>query len=210
MLLVNTIEAAERARAVASVRRRRMTQSAAHPDACRASTRSARARDPAVDELLAERRRALEGRRAATCRPTTTRCPPCSTSPPSAWPRLGRRRPPERRGRHARAARAYNESLPQSPSSTPGSAPTSAVRQVQGDRASPAAAQLTAAPQALRNAMRDFVLSGAELQGAAKSASRRSRSAGRAGAEFSEHVLDATDGYRATTPPRRARRRAAT
>ena len=64
------------------------------------------------------------------------------------------------------------------------------------------AVQLTAselAParkQALAHAMRDFVLSGAELQGEAKSrfAAIQERSA-EAAQQFSEHVLDATDGF---------------
>ncbi|MBI5258508.1 MAG: M3 family metallopeptidase [Burkholderiales bacterium] len=59
----------------------------------------------------------------------------------------------------------------------------------------PAAATLSAARQrALANAMRDFVLSGAELQGEAKQrfAAIQERSAA-AGQAFSEHVLDATD-----------------
>ena len=38
-----------------------------------------------IDALLAQaERRARKRRRSATCRPTTTRCRPCSTSPPSA------------------------------------------------------------------------------------------------------------------------------
>ena len=59
-----------------------------------------------------------------------------------------------------------------------------------------AAALLPARQQALAHAMRDFVLSGAELQGEAKLrfAAIQSRSAD-LGQQFSEHVLDATDGY---------------
>ena len=63
--------------------------------------------------------------------------------------------------------------------------------------ASPAAAQLVPArTQALAHAIRDFVLSGAELQGDAKArfAAIQERSA-EAGQSFSEHVLDATDGF---------------
>ena len=63
--------------------------------------------------------------------------------------------------------------------------------------ASPSAAALTPArQQALAYAMRDFVLSGAELQGEAKArfAAIQSRSAD-LGQQFSEHVLDATDGF---------------
>ncbi len=62
---------------------------------------------------------------------------------------------------------------------------------------SPAAASLSPARrQALAHAMRDFVLSGAELQGAAKSrfAAIQERGA-ELGQQFSEHVLDATDGF---------------
>jgi oligopeptidase A len=63
--------------------------------------------------------------------------------------------------------------------------------------ASTQAQQLSPArQQALRNAIRDFVLSGAELEGAAKSryAQIQERSAALA-QTFSEHVLDATDSY---------------
>ena len=63
--------------------------------------------------------------------------------------------------------------------------------------ASPAAA-LLAAPRrkALANALRDFVLSGAELQGQAKSrfAAIQARAADLE-QQYREHVLDATDGY---------------
>jgi oligopeptidase A len=61
----------------------------------------------------------------------------------------------------------------------------------------PGAAGLTPArQQALAHAMRDFVLSGAELQGDAKLrfAAIQERSA-ELGQQFSEHVLDATDGF---------------
>ncbi|AKJ29865.1 oligopeptidase A [Caldimonas brevitalea] len=63
--------------------------------------------------------------------------------------------------------------------------------------ASPQAAQLSAARRkALSNAMRDFVLSGAELQGGAKErfAAIQERQAELA-QKFSEHVLDATDAF---------------
>jgi len=63
--------------------------------------------------------------------------------------------------------------------------------------AHPEAATLTPArAQALAHAMRDFVLSGAELQGEAKArfAAIQERSA-ELGQQFSEHVLDATDGF---------------
>ncbi|MDO9285051.1 MAG: M3 family metallopeptidase [Aquabacterium sp.] len=61
----------------------------------------------------------------------------------------------------------------------------------------PSAATLSPArTQALAHAMRDFVLSGAELQGEAKArfAAIQERSAELA-QQFSEHVLDATDGF---------------
>jgi oligopeptidase A len=59
-----------------------------------------------------------------------------------------------------------------------------------------AAGLAPARAQALAHAMRDFVLSGAELQGAAKTrfAAIQERQA-ELGQQFSEHVLDATDGY---------------
>jgi oligopeptidase A len=63
--------------------------------------------------------------------------------------------------------------------------------------ANPSAARLPAPRQkALANALRDFVLSGAELTGAAKArfATIQERSA-ELSQKFSEHVLDATDGF---------------
>jgi oligopeptidase A len=63
--------------------------------------------------------------------------------------------------------------------------------------ASPAARSLSAArQQALRHWLRDFVLSGAELQGQAKAryAQIQERSA-ELSQQFSEHVMDATDGF---------------
>ncbi len=63
--------------------------------------------------------------------------------------------------------------------------------------ASPAAARLPAPRRkALANALRDFVLSGAELEGAAKErfAAIQERTAALS-QKFSEHVLDATDGF---------------
>ncbi|MDH5540025.1 MAG: M3 family metallopeptidase, partial [Rhizobacter sp.] len=54
----------------------------------------------------------------------------------------------------------------------------------------------TARLKALDNAMRDFVLSGAELQGAAKHRFMQLQDAkAEAARAFSEHVLDATDGF---------------
>lgn len=69
----------------------------------------------------------------------------------------------------------------------------------------PSAAALNPARRrALSNAMRDFVLSGAELQGEAKAryAAIQEAQAEKAQA-FSEHVLDATDGYTLTVGPDR-------
>lgn len=71
--------------------------------------------------------------------------------------------------------------------------------------ASPAAATLSPARRrALSNAMRDFVLSGAELQGEAKArfAAIQEAQADKA-QKFSEHVLDATDGSTHTVPAER-------
>src|SRR5256885_7415085 len=61
----------------------------------------------------------------------------------------------------------------------------------------PSATSLSAPRRkALSNAMRDFVLSGAELQGAAKARFQQLQEEQAALAQkFSEHVLDATDGY---------------
>ncbi len=63
--------------------------------------------------------------------------------------------------------------------------------------ASPAAASLSAPRRkALSNAMRDFVLSGAELQGEAKARFQRLQELqAELAQKFSEHVLDATDGF---------------
>jgi oligopeptidase A len=69
----------------------------------------------------------------------------------------------------------------------------------------PAAATLSAPrKRALSNAMRDFVLSGAELQGEAKArfAAIQELQAEKAQA-FSEHVLDATDGFHLTVDAQR-------
>ena len=62
---------------------------------------------------------------------------------------------------------------------------------------SPSAQGLNAARRkALSNAIRDFVLSGAELQGAAKERFKQLREAqAELAQKFSEHVLDATDGF---------------
>jgi oligopeptidase A len=64
----------------------------------------------------------------------------------------------------------------------------------------PSAAALSPARRrALSNAMRDFVLSGAELQGEAKARYAEIQEAQAEKAQaFSEHVLDATDGYTLT------------
>ncbi len=69
--------------------------------------------------------------------------------------------------------------------------------------ASPAAQALNGARRkALANAMRDFVLSGAELQGAAKErfAQIQARLA-ELGQQYSEHVLDATDAFEYLATP---------
>jgi oligopeptidase A len=69
----------------------------------------------------------------------------------------------------------------------------------------PQAARLSSPRRrALANAMRDFVLSGAELQGEAKArfAAIQELQAEKAQA-FSEHVLDATDGFSLTVGPER-------
>ena len=71
--------------------------------------------------------------------------------------------------------------------------------------ASPAAALLPAPRRkALANALRDFVLSGAELQGAARErfAAIQERSA-EVEQQYREHVLDATDGYSLVVDPER-------
>src|SRR6185436_16740075 len=61
----------------------------------------------------------------------------------------------------------------------------------------PSAAALSAPRRkALSNAMRDFVLAGAELQGAAKERFQQlQEQQAELAQKFSEHVLDATDGF---------------
>jgi hypothetical protein len=90
-------------------------------------------------------------------------------------PRLGRRQPPQRRGRHARAARRLQRAPAQaSPSSGPDWAPTSAC--TPSTRPSTRGPERRTAPGP-RNAMRNFRAVGAELQGEAKERFARSRSA---------------------------------
>ena len=169
--------------------------------ACRASTRSGPSTStPAIDVLLADADAALEravGRRR--CRPTTTRCRACSTSPPSAcgraWGAVGHLNAvadtPELRA-------AYTENLPRV---------TEFYTRLGADErlyakykaVAPSPRLRGCSPprrKALDNALRDFVLSGAELHGAARRASPQiqERQAELA-QKFSEHVLDATDGY---------------
>ena len=140
--------------------------------------------------------------------------------------RLGRGAPSQRGGRHAGAARGlHREPAAHHRVPHPARRRRAPVRQVQGRaRRARRAAQLSPARrQALANAMRDFVLSGAELQGAAQaSASRRSRSAQ---AELAQQLLRARarrdrrlraatsseaelDGVPDDVQPGRARRRA--
>ena len=93
---------------------------------------------------------------------------------------------------------AYNESLPVvTEFHTRLGADERLYAKYKAIEASPAAAGLSAPRRrALSNAMRDFVLSGAELQGAAREryAELQERQAA-LGQTYSEHVLDATDGY---------------
>ncbi len=93
---------------------------------------------------------------------------------------------------------AYNESLPAvTEFHTRLGADERLYAKYKAIEASPAAARLSAPRRrALSNAMRDFVLSGAELQGAAREryAELQERQAA-LGQTYSEHVLDATDGY---------------
>jgi oligopeptidase A len=93
---------------------------------------------------------------------------------------------------------AYNENLPRiTDFHTRLGADAQLYAKYKAVLASPAAADLTPARrQALSNALRDFVLSGADLQGADKQrfAQLQDLQADMA-QKFSEHVLDATDGY---------------
>jgi len=93
---------------------------------------------------------------------------------------------------------AYNESLPKvTEFHTRLGADERLYAKYKAIANSPAAAKLNAARrQALSNAMRDFVLSGAELQGAAREryAQIQERQAALSQA-YSEHVMDATDSF---------------
>jgi oligopeptidase A len=93
---------------------------------------------------------------------------------------------------------AYNENLPKVVDfHTRVGADEALFAKYQAVLADPRSASLSAARrQALSNTLRDFKLSGAELQGAAKArfAELQDRQA-ELGQKFSEHVLDATDGY---------------
>jgi len=93
---------------------------------------------------------------------------------------------------------AYNESLPKvTEFHTRLGADERLYAKYKAIAHSPAAAKLSPArKQALSNAMRDFVLSGAELQGAAREryAQIQERQAALS-QSFSEHVMDATDSF---------------
>jgi oligopeptidase A len=93
---------------------------------------------------------------------------------------------------------AYNENLPKvTEFHTRLGADERLYAKYKAIASSPAAAKLNAArKKALANAMRDFVLSGAELQGVAREryAQIQERQAALA-QSYSEHVMDATDGY---------------
>ena len=93
---------------------------------------------------------------------------------------------------------AYNESLPRvTEFHTRLGADERLYAKYKAIANSPAAAKLNAARrQALSNAMRDFVLSGAELQGAAREryAQIQERQAALS-QSYSEHVMDATDSF---------------
>ena len=93
---------------------------------------------------------------------------------------------------------AYNENLPRiTDFYTRLGADEKLYAKYKAVMASPAAASLNPARQrALSNALRDFVLSGAELQGSAKARfAQLQELQADLGQKFSEHVLDATDGY---------------
>ena len=71
-----------------------------------------------------------------------------------------------------------------------------AVRQVPPDRRASAEALKPAQRQALQHTLRDFVLGGAELQGAARERfAQIQERAAELQQRFGEHVLDATDGF---------------
>ncbi|HMX11647.1 MAG TPA: M3 family metallopeptidase [Burkholderiaceae bacterium] len=93
---------------------------------------------------------------------------------------------------------AYNENLPKvTEFYTRQGADERLYAKYKAIAASPAAATLNAARQkALAHWLRDFVLSGAELQGEAKARyAQIQEELARLSQQFSEHVLDATDGF---------------
>ena len=116
----------------------------------------------------------------------------------AAVARLGNRRPPERRRRHAGAARGlYREAGEDGRVPPPGSAPIRFCSRSTGrcSRTAPQALT-TSRKKALSNALRDFVLSGAELEGEAETRFAQVQDRlGRLRLEVLEHVLDATDGF---------------
>ena len=179
MLLVNTIEAAERA---AATRR----SSPATTGADRMTNPAARLRRPArfrprsgpstsrrrSTQLLADADAALRARRPAPAFPADydALSAVLDVATERLQPRLGRGRPPQRGGRHARAARRLQRRTCRKVTefcTRLGADERLYAKYKAIDTRRPLPRSSTAR-QALANAMRDFVLGGAELQGAAK------------------------------------------
>ena len=116
MLLVNTLESAERA--VTHIGRGRheplppMSNPLLDFSGLPCSTRSARARWPAIDLCWPNPMPRWRPVTAPIFLPLGRHVAGCWTWPPSAGPRLGRRQPPQQRGRHARTARRLQRALP--------------------------------------------------------------------------------------------------
>ena len=177
---------------------------------CRASARSARSTSRRRStQLLAEADAALDAPSTGDdCRPTTTRCRPCSTSPTERLgARLGRRRPPER------AWPTRPSCAPPTPQTLPKviefhtrlGADERLLREVQGGRwRSPKSAALTrAAPQgAGQRAARLHAVGRRARKATRRRASRRSRIAWPSSARSSPSTCSTRPTATPTTRPR--------
>ena len=164
---------------------------------------------PAVDSLLAEAETALETVTAPEFPPTGPPSPRCWTSPPSASAAPGARWAISTRVADTPELRAaYNEAMPRVTAfwTRLGSDERLYAKYKAIDPATLNPEQR----QAHKNAVRNFVLGGAELQGAAKErfAAIQERQA-ELSQKFSENALDATDAFAYYAARGRARRRAA-
>jgi oligopeptidase A len=116
----------------------------------------------------------------------------------TAGPRLGHRQSSEQRGGHARTARRLQREPAQSHRVLDRTGPErSAVRQIQGAaRLGRIRHAVAGAQRIIDNAVRDFRMGGAELPEDKRNASPPSRKNTRPSTRFSENVLDATNDYK--------------